>query len=272
MRRAVQQGGRHGGNGGFVPAGVGVDQGNPVPLEGLQNRFRIRDGASARHLLIHVAPADDGKVCTGLRPDAVDDVDNDPHPVFRAPAVGVRPRIADGGQEAVQDIPRRDEHLFAGDADAPFDRRSYELWQQVGLPAKRLAKLGKENNWWGLASHLGPCGPDTEVFYWTGPEPAPEIFEPNDPAWVEIWNNVFMAYDEQADGSFVPLKQRNVDTGLGLERVLAVLNHESDIYLSDLFQPIISYLQKVSGRSYLCLLYTSPSPRDRTRSRMPSSA
>jgi len=141
--------------------------------------------------------------------------------------------------------------VFAGDADAPFDRRSYELWQQAGLPDKRLAKLGKEDNWWGLASHLGPCGPDTEVFYWTGPEPVPEAFDPADPAWVEIWNNVFMAYNEQPDGSFVPLKQRNVDTGLGLERVLAVLNHESDIYLSDLFQPIISYLQKVSGRSYL---------------------
>ncbi|HPW44608.1 MAG TPA: alanine--tRNA ligase-related protein, partial [bacterium] len=65
--------------------------------------------------------------------------------------------------------------VFAGDADAPFDRRSYELWQQVGLPDKRLAKLGKENNWWGLASHLGPCGPDTEVFYWTGPDPVPEV-------------------------------------------------------------------------------------------------
>jgi alanyl-tRNA synthetase len=140
--------------------------------------------------------------------------------------------------------------VFAGDADAPFDRRSYELWQQVGLPDKRLAKLGKENNWWGLASHLGPCGPDTEVFYWTGPDPVPEVFDPNNPAWVEIWNNVFMAYNEQPDGSFIPLKQRNVDTGLGLERVLAVLNHEPDIYLSDLFQPVIAYLQKVSGRLY----------------------
>ena len=85
------------------------------------------------------------------------------------------------------------------------------MWQQAGLPDKRLAKLGKENNWWGLASHLGPVV-RTQKFLLTGPDPVPEYFDPNNPR-VEIWNNVFMAYNEQLDGSFIPLKQRNVDTG-----------------------------------------------------------
>lgn len=140
--------------------------------------------------------------------------------------------------------------VFAGDDDAPFDEKSYTLWQQVGLPTNRLAKLGKKDNWWGPAGQTGPCGPDTEIFYWTGIEPAPELYDPTDQRWVEIWNNVFMAYNRQADGSYQPLDQCNVDTGLGLERVLAILNNQPDIYLSDLFQPAIAYLEQVSGQSY----------------------
>lgn len=140
--------------------------------------------------------------------------------------------------------------VFAGDDDAPFDEKSYTLWQQVGLPTNRLAKLGKKDNWWGPAGQTGPCGPDTEIFYWTGIEPAPELYDPTDQRWVEIWNNVFMAYNRQTDGSYQPLDQRNVDTGLGLERVLAILNNQPDIYLSDLFQPAITYLEQVSGQAY----------------------
>lgn len=140
--------------------------------------------------------------------------------------------------------------VFAGDDDAPFDEKSYTLWQQVGLPTNRLAKLGKKDNWWGPAGQTGPCGPDTEIFYWTGIEPAPELYDPTDQRWVEIWNNVFMAYNRQADGSYQPLDQCNVDTGLGLERVLAILNNQPDIYLSDLFQPAIAYLEQVSGQAY----------------------
>lgn len=140
--------------------------------------------------------------------------------------------------------------VFAGDDDAPFDEKSYILWQQVGLPTNRLAKLGKKDNWWGPAGQTGPCGPDTEIFYWTGIEPAPELYDPTDQRWVEIWNNVFMAYNRQTDGSYQPLDQCNVDTGLGLERVLAILNNQPDIYLSDLFQPAITYLEQVSGQAY----------------------
>lgn len=140
--------------------------------------------------------------------------------------------------------------VFIGDQDAPFDEVSYRLWQEAGLPVERLAKLGKKDNWWGPAGQTGPCGTDTEIFYWTGQLPAPRIYDPEDKNWVEIWNNVFMSYNKQADGSFQPLAQRNVDTGLGFERVLAVLNDQFDVYLNDIFQPAIAYLEQVSGKSY----------------------
>lgn len=140
--------------------------------------------------------------------------------------------------------------VFAGDNDAPFDEFSYNLWQQVGLPIERLAKLGKKDNWWGPAGQTGPCGTDTEIFYWTGELPAPEVYNPEDERWVEIWNNVFMAYDKQADGSFKPLAQQNVDTGMGMERILGVINNQPDIYLTDLFAPAIAYLEQASGQKY----------------------
>lgn len=140
--------------------------------------------------------------------------------------------------------------VFVGDQDAPFDQVAYQLWQDVGLPPERLAKLGKKDNWWGPAGQTGPCGTDTEIFYWTGAELAPTVYDPQDKRWVEIWNNVFMSYNKQADGSFQPLVQPNVDTGLGLERVLATLNNQPDVYLNDIFQPTIVYLEQVSGLSY----------------------
>ncbi len=140
--------------------------------------------------------------------------------------------------------------VFVGDDDAPFDQFSYDLWQQVGLPVERLAKLGKKDNWWGLAGQTGPCGTDTEIFYWTGEMPAPKVYDPEDKRWVEIWNNVFMAYDKQIDGSFKPLAQQNVDTGMGMERILGVINNQPDIYLTDLFAPAIAYLEQASGQNY----------------------
>jgi alanyl-tRNA synthetase len=138
--------------------------------------------------------------------------------------------------------------VFEGDQNASFDNESYLLWQEAGLPPERLAKLGKKDNWWGLSS--GPCGADTEIFYWTGELPVPQVYDPEDKNWVEIWNNVFMSYNKQADGKLQPLTQRNVDTGLGLERVLAILNDQPDVYLNDLFQPVIAYLEQASGQLY----------------------
>lgn len=140
--------------------------------------------------------------------------------------------------------------VFAGDDDAPFDEESFNLWQSLGMPAEKIARLPKKNNWWGPAGTTGPCGPDTEIFYWTGkPEEVPTSFNDDNEKWVEIWNNVFMQYNKQADASFELLKQKNVDTGLGLERVTAVLNH-CDNYQTDLFKNIIAKIEELSGKKY----------------------
>lgn len=145
--------------------------------------------------------------------------------------------------------------VFAGDADAPFDELAYRLWQEIfeknGLPLSRIAKLPKKNNWWGPAGTTGPCGPDSEIFYWVGDAGSvPESFNDDNDLWVEIWNNVFMQYNKTATGSFEALPQRNVDTGLGLERVLAVINGLDDNYQTDLFLDLVKAVEKLSGREY----------------------
>ncbi|MBI4592174.1 alanine--tRNA ligase [Candidatus Uhrbacteria bacterium] len=132
--------------------------------------------------------------------------------------------------------------VFAGDEDAPFDEEAYRLWLDRGISEKRIAKLGKKDNWWGPAGQTGPCGPDTEMFYWVADEPAPAMFDPKDRRWVEIWNDVFMQYNKREDGTFEKLEQPNVDTGMGLERTLAVLNGKQSIFETELFQPIFQTL------------------------------
>jgi alanyl-tRNA synthetase len=139
--------------------------------------------------------------------------------------------------------------VFAGDADAPFDEESHTLWQTLGIPPGRIAKRGKADNWWGPAGQTGPCGPDTEMFYWTGEGPAPAEFVPEDRRWVEIWNDVFMQYNKTAEGQYVPLAQRNVDTGMGLERVTAILQGKGSCYETELFAPLFAELDACAGRS-----------------------
>ncbi len=129
---------------------------------------------------------------------------------------------------------------FAGDETAPKDVVSYEQWLKLGIPEARIAFLGKKDNWWPSGGkHPGPQGPDTEIFYWTGKDPAPVAFDPEDKLWVEIWNNVFMEFNRTEDGAYQPLKQKNVDTGMGLERTAAVLQGKATIYETDLFLPLI---------------------------------
>ena len=141
------------------------------------------------------------------------------------------------------------------------DEEAADIWQKLGVLVKRIAYLGREDNWWGPAGQTGPCGPDTEMFYWTGEDPAPQKFNPFDKHWVEVWNNVFMEYNKKIknqkskikktnkdskikiDYEFIPLKQKNVDTGMGLERTLAVLNGKSNVYETDLFTPIINEIK-----------------------------
>ena len=137
--------------------------------------------------------------------------------------------------------------VFAGDADAPFDDEAYNMWLSLGVPENRIAKCPKENNWWGPAGQTGPCGPDTEMFYWTGESPAPELFDTEDKRWVEIWNDVFMQYNKTAEGRYEPLKQPNVDTGMGLERVTAVLQGKSSCYDTELFQVLFAELDNIRG-------------------------
>ena len=132
---------------------------------------------------------------------------------------------------------------FEGDSDAPKDEESAEIWKNLGIPEKRIAFLPKKENWWGPAGQTGPCGPDTEMFYWTGDGSAPEEFDADDDRWLEIWNDVFMQYDKQEDGSFKPLAQKNVDTGMGLDRVITVLNGHKSPYDTELFKSAIEEIR-----------------------------
>ncbi len=130
--------------------------------------------------------------------------------------------------------------VFAGDSDAPRDDESANIWLSLGVSKQRIAYLPKEDNWW-IAGQTGPCGPDTEMFYWIDDgTKAPANFQEtkDDKRWVEIWNDVFMQYEKKADGKLVPLARPNVDTGMGLDRTLAVLNGHHSIYDTELWAPM----------------------------------
>ncbi len=138
---------------------------------------------------------------------------------------------------------------FLGDKDADKDTESYNTWLSLGIPKERIAFLPKKNNWWGPAGNSGPCGPDTEMFFYSGKK-APKIFNPEDSTWVEIWNDVFMQYEKTRDEKYTPLKQKNVDTGMGLERTLAALNNFNDNYETEVFKPIIENIERISKKIY----------------------
>jgi len=135
---------------------------------------------------------------------------------------------------------------FCGDTDAPRDNESAEIWQKLGVKGERVAFLPKKNNWWGPAGKTGPCGPDTEMFYWTGEGPAPKKFDPEDSKWVEIWNDVFMQYNKNEEGKYEPLKQQNVDTGMGLERVLTVMSGVESPFETELFADVIKEIRTLA--------------------------
>lgn len=135
--------------------------------------------------------------------------------------------------------------VFAGNEDAPFDEEAYNTWISLGVSPNRIAKL--QANWWGPAGTTGPCGPDTEMFYWTGSEPTPEVFDPENPLWVEIWNDVLMQYNKNEKGELEKLAHPNVDTGMGFERVVAVLNGFDSCYDTELFIPLFEALDAFRG-------------------------
>jgi alanyl-tRNA synthetase len=141
---------------------------------------------------------------------------------------------------------------FAGDETAPKDTQSAEIWQDLGIPTSRIFFLGKKENWWGPVSETGPCGPDSEIFYDTGKKACGKTCNPSCSCgkYTEIWNNVFMEYEKKSDGTFVALKQKNVDTGMGVERTLAMILGNSDHYLSSTWRPIINKIEELSGICY----------------------
>ena len=142
--------------------------------------------------------------------------------------------------------------VFAGDADCPRDEESAELWRRCGVADDHIFFLPKENNWWGPAGITGPCGPDTEMFIITDKEPCGPDCSPacSCGRYLEIWNDVFMQYNKKADGTFEPLQQKNVDTGMGLERTICVLNGKKSVYETDLFAGILQKISELSGKQY----------------------
>ena len=136
---------------------------------------------------------------------------------------------------------------FAGDEDAPRDTVTAECWKKAGIPEDRIYYYGKDDNWW-IAGEEGPCGPDTEMFYDTGkPACGPDCQPSCDCGkYVEIWNNVFMEYYKSKDGTYTKLKQHNVDTGLGLERMTMLLQGKETPFDTELFAPVMKKLKELA--------------------------
>ena len=126
---------------------------------------------------------------------------------------------------------------FAGDKDSPKDEETAQIWQSLGIPSERIYFLGKEDNWWSVGE-TGPCGPDTEMFY--------EI----DGQRFEIWNDVFMEFNRKPNGHLEKLKQRNIDTGMGVERTTAILQGKNDVFQTELFSGLINQIKEISKKKY----------------------
>lgn len=139
--------------------------------------------------------------------------------------------------------------VFCGDHDIPRDEVSFNTWKNLGIDENKIAYLGKEDNFW-IAGESGPCGPDTEIFYFRSDDKVPNYFDPKDDRWVEIWNNVFMQYYKDIDGKISDLPRKNVDTGMGYERVAAILEGVDDNYLSSVWIDIIKKIESISKYDY----------------------
>ena len=137
--------------------------------------------------------------------------------------------------------------VFKGNDIVSPDNESASIWKELGINEKRIKYLGEDDNWWPNMESTGPCGPDTEIFYFRSEDEIPEEFDTSDDRWVEIWNNVFMQYNHNEDGTFTELPQKNVDTGMGVERVTALLEGQTDNYTSSIWYDIIKTIEKVSN-------------------------
>ena len=141
---------------------------------------------------------------------------------------------------------------FAGDEDCPRDDETASIWKSVGIPENHIYYFGKDDNWW-IAGEEGPCGPDTEMFYDTGKPACSEECNPSCDCgkYVEIWNNVFMEYYKNKDGSYSKLKQKNVDTGLGLERMAMLLQGKETPFDIEVFKPVMDKLAELQKNDYI---------------------
>ena len=140
--------------------------------------------------------------------------------------------------------------VFKGNDIVSPDNESANIWKELGISEKRIKYLGEDDNWWPNMESTGPCGPDTEIFYFRSEDDVPEEFDTSDDRWVEIWNNVFMQYNHNEDGTFTELPQKNVDTGMGVERVTALLEGKTDNYTSSIWYDIIKTIEKVAHLEY----------------------
>ena len=138
--------------------------------------------------------------------------------------------------------------VFAGNDLIPKDTESIQLWKQLGIKEERIAQTVEDNFW--IAGDTGPCGSDSEMFYWRSQDEVPDKFDPEDERWVEIWNDVFMQFEKHEDGSITELPKKNVDTGMGVERTVAILEGKTDNYASSIWTPIISLIEQISNLPY----------------------
>lgn len=137
--------------------------------------------------------------------------------------------------------------VFKGDANAPKDDYAYNVWKKLGIKEDNIFYMDAKHNWWGPAGQTGPCGPDTEIFIDLRPNDKPSF--PDDSRYIEIWNNVFMEYYKDKDGKISLSERKNVDTGMGLERVICILNGYNSVYDTDLFADIIKYIEGKTDKS-----------------------
>ena len=139
--------------------------------------------------------------------------------------------------------------VFEGDETIPRDEESANVWKSLGIPEERISYLDKDNNFW-IAGEVGPCGPDTEIFYWRSKDEVPVKHDPEDERWVEIWNNVFMQYEKHPDGTVTELPNKNVDTGMGVERTTAILEGVDDNYLTSIWKDVVDKIEEMSNTTY----------------------
>ena len=142
--------------------------------------------------------------------------------------------------------------VFAGDEDVPRDEVAADAWRKHGIPSERIYFLPREDNWWGPAGETGPCGPDSEMFMDTGRPACGPDCRPGCSCgkYFEIWNDVFMGYKKNADGSYSELERKCIDTGMGIERTVAVLQGKKSVYETEVFTPIIAGIEKLCGKEY----------------------